>query len=127
MCLHVDVRRLEAALVDVVVCEGLRGVGAVLVHRDGHFAMSHPFRRLDMRRRSFTGIQQRAVRRSSFRATREAQRSLPAAAAGGGGRAGGAATQATDSTTTRCSKERDTHTAQQQEHTSNKKKKITFL
>lgn len=58
VCLHVDVRRLEAALVDVVVCEGLRGVGAVLVHRDGHFAMSHPFRRLDMRRRSFTGIQQ---------------------------------------------------------------------
>lgn len=40
--LHVDVWRLEAALVDVVVCEGLRGVGAVLVHRDGHFAMSHP-------------------------------------------------------------------------------------
>lgn len=40
--LHVDVRRLEAALVDVVVCEGLCGVGAVLVHRNGHFAMSHP-------------------------------------------------------------------------------------
>ena len=40
--LHVHVWRLEAALVDVVVCEGLRGVGAVLVHRDGHFAMSHP-------------------------------------------------------------------------------------
>ena len=29
---HVDVRRLEAALVDVVEGEGLRGVGAVLVH-----------------------------------------------------------------------------------------------
>lgn len=28
--------RLEAALVDVVVCEGLRGVRAVLVYRDGH-------------------------------------------------------------------------------------------
>lgn len=40
--LHVDMWRLEAALVDVVVCEGLCGVGAVLVHRDGHFAMSHP-------------------------------------------------------------------------------------
>lgn len=40
--LHVHVWRLEAALVDVVVCEGLCGVGAVLVHRDGHFAMSHP-------------------------------------------------------------------------------------
>lgn len=33
---HVHVRRLEAALVDVVVCEGLRGVRAVLVYRDGH-------------------------------------------------------------------------------------------
>lgn len=33
---HVHVRRLEAALVDVVVCEGLRWVRAVLVHRDGH-------------------------------------------------------------------------------------------
>ncbi len=42
MDLHVDMWRLEAALVDVVVCEGLCGVGAVLVHRDGHFAMSHP-------------------------------------------------------------------------------------
>lgn len=40
--LHVDMWRLEAALVDVVVCEGLRGIGAVFVHRDGHFAMSHP-------------------------------------------------------------------------------------
>lgn len=40
--LHVDMWRLEAALVDVVMREGLRGVGAVLVHRDGHFAMSHP-------------------------------------------------------------------------------------
>lgn len=30
------VRRLEAALVDVVVCEGLCGVRAVLVYRDGH-------------------------------------------------------------------------------------------
>lgn len=40
--LHVHVWRLEAALVDVVVCEGLRWVGAVLVHRDGQFAMSHP-------------------------------------------------------------------------------------
>lgn len=29
---HVNVRRLEAALVDVVEGEGLRGVGAVLVH-----------------------------------------------------------------------------------------------
>lgn len=29
---HVDVRRLEASLVDVVKGEGLRGVGAVLVH-----------------------------------------------------------------------------------------------
>lgn len=29
-------RRLEAALVDVVVCEGLCGVRAVLVYRDGH-------------------------------------------------------------------------------------------
>lgn len=29
---HVDVWRLEAALVDVVEGEGLRGVGAVLVH-----------------------------------------------------------------------------------------------
>lgn len=34
--LHVHVRRLEAALVDVVVCEGLRWVRAVLVYRDGH-------------------------------------------------------------------------------------------
>lgn len=29
---HVDVRRLEASLVDVVESEGLSGVGAVLVH-----------------------------------------------------------------------------------------------
>lgn len=29
---HVDVWRLEASLVDVVEGEGLRGVGAVLVH-----------------------------------------------------------------------------------------------
>lgn len=42
MDLHVDMWRLEAALVDVVVRKGLCGVGAVLVHRDGHFAMSHP-------------------------------------------------------------------------------------
>lgn len=51
MCvhLHVDVRRLEAALIDVVVREGLRWVGAVLVHRDGHFSMSHALRRVDMR------------------------------------------------------------------------------
>lgn len=40
--LHVDVWGLEAALVDVVVCEGLCGVGAVLIHCDGRFAMSHP-------------------------------------------------------------------------------------
>ncbi len=32
---HVDVRGLEAALVDVVVGEGLGWVGAVLIHRDG--------------------------------------------------------------------------------------------
>lgn len=66
-----DVRRLEAALIDVVVREGLRGVGAVLVHRDGHFSMSHALRRLDMRCGPFTWMrqqqQQRAVRRSSFR------------------------------------------------------------
>lgn len=30
-----DVRGLEAALVDVVVGEGLGRVGAVLIHRDG--------------------------------------------------------------------------------------------
>ena len=42
MYLHMDMWRLEAALVDVVMREGLCGVGAVLVHRDGHFAMSHP-------------------------------------------------------------------------------------
>lgn len=44
---HVHMRRLEPALIDVVVCERLRRVGAVLVHRDGNFAlwrnsMSHP-------------------------------------------------------------------------------------
>lgn len=32
---HVDVRGLEAALVDVVVGEGLGRVGAVLIHGDG--------------------------------------------------------------------------------------------
>lgn len=32
---HVDVRGLEAALVDVVVGEGLGWVGAVLIHGDG--------------------------------------------------------------------------------------------
>lgn len=31
--------RLEAALVNVVVGEGLCGVGAVLVHSDGHLAL----------------------------------------------------------------------------------------
>ena len=36
---HVDMGRLKAALVDVVVGEGLCGVGAVLVHGDGHFAL----------------------------------------------------------------------------------------
>lgn len=36
---HMHVWRLKAALVNVVVGEGLRGVGAVLVHRDGHFAL----------------------------------------------------------------------------------------
>lgn len=41
MHLHVDMRRLKAALVDVVMGERLRWVRAVLVHRDGHFAMSH--------------------------------------------------------------------------------------
>ena len=39
--------RLEPALVDVVVRECLGGVGAVLIHRDGNFAlrrnpMCHP-------------------------------------------------------------------------------------
>lgn len=93
-----DVRRLEAALIDVVVREGLRGVGAVLVHRDGHFSMSHALRRLDMRCGPFTWMrqrqQQRAVRRSSFRGPlEEAQGTLSsqlaAAAAGGGGGGGG--------------------------------------
>lgn len=80
--LHVDVRRLEAALIDVVVREGLRGVGAVLVHRDGHFSMSHALRRVDMRCGPFTWMQQqrqqRDVRRSSFRGPlEEAQEPCP--------------------------------------------------
>lgn len=33
------VGRLEAALVDVVVSERLRWVGAVLIHRYGNFAL----------------------------------------------------------------------------------------
>lgn len=37
---HVDVRRLEASLVDVVEGEGLSGVGAVLVHLYSHPAAS---------------------------------------------------------------------------------------
>lgn len=37
--LHVHVWRLEPALVDVVVREGLRRVGAVLIHRYGNFAL----------------------------------------------------------------------------------------
>lgn len=36
---HVYVRRLEAALVDVVMGEGLRGVRTVLVHRDRHLGV----------------------------------------------------------------------------------------
>ncbi len=36
---HMHVWRLKAALVNVVVGEGLCGVGAVLVHRDGHFTL----------------------------------------------------------------------------------------
>ena len=36
---HVNMRWLEAALVNVVMREGLCGVGAVLIHSDGHFAL----------------------------------------------------------------------------------------
>lgn len=43
------------------------------------------FRRLDMRRRSFTRIQQRAVQQSSFRAAQEAQKSPSSGSRGGGG------------------------------------------
>lgn len=32
--------RLESALVDVVVCEGLGRIGAILIHRYGNFALS---------------------------------------------------------------------------------------
>lgn len=82
MHLHVDVRGLEAALIDVVVREGLRGVGAVLVHRDGHFSMSHAVRCVDMRCGPFTWMQQqqqqRDVRCSSFRGPlEEAQEACP--------------------------------------------------
>lgn len=112
--LHVDVWGLEAALVDVVVCEGLCGVGAVLVHSDGHFAMSHPST-------VWTWDAVRSPRFSSepcgghpSELLSRSPGSLPAAAA---------ATQPTDSTTTHCTLHRqETHT-----HTSCFNKACTFF
>lgn len=36
---HMHMRRLEPALINVVVCKRLRWVGAVFIHRDGNFAL----------------------------------------------------------------------------------------
>lgn len=69
---HMHVWRLKAALVNVVVGEGLRGVGAVLVHRDGHFALwrhsvGHSFSTWHMRH--FTRTLERPTQSASFRTT----------------------------------------------------------
>ena len=56
-------------------CSAWRPVWGWSCTRPPWWSLCHEpsFRRLDMRRRSFTGIQQRAVRRSSFRAAQRTQ------------------------------------------------------